>query len=505
MELNHNKPLNKYHVLLAFILLAATIIQLRYFNMNTAIWHDEGEYLATMKAIATHLPYDINPQRPPLFPLLGGLLFKLFNSELFIRILLLLIPSILSIYFAYRLTSLLYNKRIALMTAAMMSVFYMQIFYTARVLVDVPLMLLTSLNLIYFWKGHIINDSRKHMILFGLLLGISFLTKFTAALTGIAVLFYLLITEKLKFLKNKNMWYGFFAFLVVFVPYIIWSKITFNRYFAFFLATHVLSQPAQTTTLPIAWPMLQFFYIFPKLIFFIIFLIGCLTFVDLVLGFDLILKEKENKLKPDLLVILYLLIFFGYFVFIERPQNFATDRWFLPASVFMFMIIAKGFDFLYLNIWKTSKSKIVAITAVAIILLLGSYVQLGQADMLMKEKKDTYRLVREAALWMKENSKSSDVIISASSPETAYYSERRTVGFGYEKDFIKEKIIELKPKFYVLSIFEQQPDYAVQILADYKDKLIPVKSYTLSPNDKPAMVIFTFKDYNFVESNETKP
>jgi len=56
--------------ILAFIILVAIIIRLKYTWINSAEWWDAGEYLTTARHWAFGIPYEINSQRPVLFPLI---------------------------------------------------------------------------------------------------------------------------------------------------------------------------------------------------------------------------------------------------------------------------------------------------------------------------------------------------------------------------------------------------------------------------------------------------
>ena len=73
---------------------------------------------------------------------------------------------------------------------------------------------------------------------------------------------------------------------------------------------------------------------------------------------------------------------------------------------------------------------------------------------LIEGKKTSYWQVKEAGLWMKENSNLSDVMISNSIPQIQYYSERNT----YMAKNISH-LESLKPKYIMVSVFERSADW----------------------------------------------
>src|SRR3989344_8471650 len=81
----------KYHLYIFFaILIFAFYLRLKYFNINTAIWYDEGSYLNMAKRIGLNLSYlndDYYFRRTFFIPLFFALIYKIFgNAEIWLRI-----------------------------------------------------------------------------------------------------------------------------------------------------------------------------------------------------------------------------------------------------------------------------------------------------------------------------------------------------------------------------------------------------------------------------------
>src|SRR3989338_11036145 len=82
---------DKYYLYIFFaILLFSFYLRLKYYNINTAIWYDEGSYLNMAKRIGLGLDYlndDYYFRRTFFLPLLFALIYKLFgNAEILLRI-----------------------------------------------------------------------------------------------------------------------------------------------------------------------------------------------------------------------------------------------------------------------------------------------------------------------------------------------------------------------------------------------------------------------------------
>ena len=116
------------------VVVLAVIVRLYYFFLtdDQTLWWDEAEYMATAKHWAFGVPYDLNPQRPPLFQLLAALLLKIGFEEFALKFLLVLVPSVALIIATYYLGKELYNHKIALASAIGVSFVWSLLFWSAR-------------------------------------------------------------------------------------------------------------------------------------------------------------------------------------------------------------------------------------------------------------------------------------------------------------------------------------------------------------------------------------
>ena len=474
------------------VLLGSIIIRIYYFFITKTqpAWYDETDYLSMALHWASNIPYYVNPQRPPLLPFLEFLVFNLGLGEITIKLILILF-SVGVVILTYLMGKEMYDKKVGLIASIIIAVFWEALFNTTRLHVEIPLLFFTYLSLLFFWKGYIKKEKRSYTWLFGVFLALAFLTKYTIFLFGLVLLLFLLITERFKFLKNKDLWISVLLFLIILIPYFTWAYFSFNTPFPFLKAGG--KGDVGRSLIESSKEIFGYVPFFLEKIFLIIFLIGLIgLLIRLFLGLDILIKREDKKLESDFFNILFIIMFTFYFAFVMRGGE---DRWILPIALPLLLIVGKGFSFLYDFIKKYNKY--LALGIIIILISIGTYEQIKQADFIIKNKKDTYLQVKEAALWMKENSNPKDKIFSVSLPQTFYYSERETWSYTEDKshNFISntglfEKFLfEEKPRYLTVSIFEYLPPWIVPYIDEHENMFKPVQGYFTQDN-KPLLIIY---------------
>src|SRR3989344_1433070 len=315
---NKTKEFIKNHIGIILIMIFGLIIRVYFFILtkNQATWWDESEYISVGLHWFFGIPYELNPQRPPLLSLLEGLILYFGGTEILMKIILEIIPSTLLILISYLIVKEMYNKRLALVVALFTSVFWLILFNTVRLHADLPLLFLSYLGILFFWKGYVKKQKNYYIWLTGVFIALAFLTKLTGVLFGLIILAFLIITEKLRFLKNKHLWISLILMFLVLLPYFIWQINQYGSPTAFFSGSHVLREPGSIGNKPIAWYVLNWIPWMLHTPLFILFLIGLLTLYTLFLSLDLILKNKSNEKYNDLLIFLWILLTLTYFIFL---------------------------------------------------------------------------------------------------------------------------------------------------------------------------------------------
>ncbi len=440
-----------------FIILIATIllvIRIYYFviTLDQPAWWDEGDYLNIARQWAFGSPaWDINPLRPLLFSFLVAILFKVGFGEFFIR----LIPffaSIISIVLVYFIGKDLYDRRIGLVSAFMLASFWSFLFFSYRMLVDVPVAMLWLLALFFFIRGYELNK-RIFLWLSIPTLVLGFLMKYTGALLGFILLAYLFVIYRLKPLKNRNLWISLGAGILVSLPFFWYEWKKFGHPLAFYISAiggraasprsgwQTLIDYIKTTIPHVETAFLVLFFIGFAIILF-----------ELIIGFDLLWKNKEQKLRANFFLFLTFLIPFLYIVSLGYGA-YIEERYLFIMYPFMFIIAAKGLFTVTDYIKKYSK--IIAVLLIIGVLAFGFYENFAHGNKLIKQKKVSFIQVKEAAEWVRDHSEKDDIIfVHHTQAEFQYASNRQARSIpGINETELIQAMKKIRPKFLVMNIF----------------------------------------------------
>jgi len=481
---------DKYYLYIFFaILLFSFYLRLKYYNINTAIWYDEGSYLNMAKRIGLGLDYlndDYYFRRTFFIPLFFAFLYKISgNTEFLLRISELLF-STGSVIFTYLLIKEMFDKRYAVLSSFVLGVSWLSLFFTSRLLTNGPDLFFMTGGLYFFWKGYANNKQKYNIYLAGLFFGMGIFTRFASIIMLMPLFIYMMAREKLGFLKNKNVWIMIFIIFLILTPFFI-------KFFSYkdagagvggFLKHYFYGRDILIFNY-----LLDIAYIL-KGFFIILFVIGLAYFLDLFLAPDMILKDENIRKKLFILIWLLLpTIIFGLIT------SMVEERYLMLTLPFMAFLIVHGCMIItkYLKL-----SNNLATIVLFILLMGGAYSQVTFADSLIKDKKDSFVQLRYAGEWLKQNTKTTDYIIASGQPELMYYSERNIESFtATEQEFQEKKISKFKPKYMILTKLEPSPEWTYNYPEKNQDKLKPVMVFFFdSEQKKPAVVIYEFIAYS---------
>jgi 4-amino-4-deoxy-L-arabinose transferase-like glycosyltransferase len=477
---------NRDNLILLGVLVFALAIRLYYFFLTNhqTLWWDEAEYMSYSNFWAFGIPYELSLQRIPSFQLIAALLLKIGFGETFIKFSLVLIPSVVLVYAVYLLGKEMFSAKIGLIAAFLTSVSWTLLFWGARVQPDYLSMLFQVLSIFFMWK-YWKSPKVKSMIWAGIFAGLGFHFKVSGLLVPMAFGLFIFFKDGFSAFKNKHYYYFVIAFLVVLLPYFIWSQITFGTATAFKqgYSAQVISSA------PFAWAgNINLFYTLTEGVLFILFLAGVLLSLKFLLYFDVIMKHRRKIFDPNIFSILMLVLITGFYVFYIRASQ---DRWVFLWLPFIFFLIGNVLVFIFDNLKKYNK--ILALGVVLGLLAFGGYSQLSHADFLIRDKLPTYEPVKQAALWMKANSGPEDVILSMSRPQTTYYAEREVYHQWHElgKENLEEFLVERRPKYVTVSVFERHTDIWTSWVDENQDRLTPVQVYYADAEQQnPLLIIY---------------
>ncbi len=499
---------NPYNLALVGIFIFLFLIRLYYFYLtkNQPLWWDEAEYMSTAKSFAGIIPvvYHLALNRFPGFPLLASLFYMVgINNEVVLRFLLTFIPSIIAVVLMYIvLVSMYPDKRIALASTLIFSVLWEHVFYSNRFHTENLSLIFEFLAIIILFRVYLRNKNlyffkTKYALLWISLFSILSIIFRSANMVFIPVMAIFLIIVNLYNLPRKSRFYSTIGLIVLIL--------------AGFILTHFLAQKYAFVNQfyhyesPIYWGALSVFYgyyqslipFLPSILFYA-FLLGVITIIYGLVIFPeglsrLSKKTEDSQYKANIFNLILILGFLFFFIFMLRPGGLEY-RWFFAFLPGMFAFTTFGLIKLGDFCQFLFKIKHLSVFLILILLFLGGYTQFNHADMIVRNKLDSYSQVKDSGFWMKENSNLQDIIISGSIFQHAYYSERKVESFPQNESDFNKIIEESKPRYIVISAFQPLPQWTYEWPNKNPDKVAPVKAYFADSEKKqPLLIVYEFK------------
>lgn len=486
----------KAFFLLLLILLFALGIRIYYLFIveNQPIWWDEGEYLSTAKHWAFNVPYQLSPQRPPLFQALITLTFLAGLNETLIKFLLVVIPSVFLVYLVYLLGKEMFNEKIGLIVSFLTAIHWSLLFWTTRFQPDIFTMCFQVLAIFFMWKywKSESKNKQKLIILAGFFSALAFYFKVSALLVPLSFAVFILIKDRISAFKNKDYYIFSISFLITLLPYFIWAYLTFEDPFAF---RQGYSDAALSNSIPFGWYTLNFFYYFTQTVFFVLFIIGLILSLEFFLYLDLLVKNKKKCFSPEIFGIVVLLVVTSFYIFYIRG---AEDRWLFLWLPFIFIFTAKALIFIYDVIKKQNEY----FSLIALFIMLGfiTFSQLSIANELIILKKESYSHVKLAGEWLKSYANKHDKVLTSAYPQIVYYSELNITHLTSKyknPDLFKELIETTKPRFLVFLIGEFLPEEAINSwLQQNQNKTKAVQVYYSDPEKEKVIGVILEINWN---------
>ena len=492
-----------YIIIITSIFALAFILRLYYFNMTQAVWWDEAEYLTRAKYYAGLVTTgeDIwSPRRPFLIPIIWTILYKIGSTEVVLRFTELLF-SMGSIVLTYLTGKEIFGKKAGMIASLGMAVMNLHLFLTARLLMDLPAATMILATAYVFYKYYLNQEHPKKLWLIGLMLGLSMSIKATSVLIIIPIIILILIKEGKRFLINKNIYIiGSFALLTL-SPYLLYVMSTLNK-------INILSETTgigqnrfvtiQQFISNITGALISYAMVIPselKIIFTIFLLIGLYIFLDVIIGFDILIKKKDNLLIKKAFLFLWplvFLLFFGLFT-----KSYTEPRYILPMFPALFIIMAMGI----IKVTKLIKNKQISIILTILILTIAGFSQISFADDLIKNKAYSFYQIKPAGLWVNSNLNAGEsAMVNSNQMEFLYYIEHNVFGSAATEEETIQSIKDKKPVYYIISIFYQfNPEWHYKLPEKYPEVFIPVQAYFLDPEKKQVAVVIYKIDYKTLE------
>lgn len=490
---------NKYNIYLVLILIVAFIIRIVYFILTKQqpLWWDEAEYGLKAKSFAFGTPSTgWAAERELVIPFLFSIIFKLGLGEIGIRTLQFLM-SFVTVFLTYVMVKKYLGKKRALFATFMMSVFWLHIFFSQRVVLYTWAVLLYLLISISFYKGYFEN-SKKWLYAFGAISAIALQTYFSSGFLLIGIFMFLLLVERSNFLKRKELWITACIFLLFLAPYAIYSQLTYG----FPIPRLAVGTRAMISEHGPGLRMIfGFLTMMPRLLGKLataLFALAAFFFVSkFILGFDIILKNRSKKMLSRLyifFVIFWVLVFYTFFAM--RAGSAAGegfyDAFIMSTFPFIFALIS-DFSFNTRKFLNKYYKHLFSILLILFIIIFSVY-HIQTSDSSIKAKINSYDSVREGGIWIKDHTTINDVVVSRSRPQNTYYGERLTYGYNVSRGDFERLVEDKRPKYLIDSIWESRREWTDEYISDNQERLVPVKGYFLDAEQtRPSLIIYEIK------------
>ena len=516
---------DNYDKVFIAVLVLAFLIRFWVFlkTLNQPLWWDAADYLTTAKRWAGFNLNNIWYYRRGFFwALFCALFFKIGLGETTIRFTELLFSTGI-VAVSYFLVKDMFNKKLALLTTIGLTFSWVILFFSGRVLTDIPSAFFLLTSVLLFWKGYVLKQGNKFLYLFAVFYAISVLTRMQYLMFAIPILIFIFTKEKFSMFKNKKLWVAAAIFILFLIPQVILYSSHYgnpvtdilSHYFGIQVSSEI---PVNIT--PGFSNVFDYFLDLPYILtlpVFLLFIIGIFYFfASLFLGFDRIFTDEH--IQNQFFVFLWIAI---AFLFLGYMTMYVEQRYIIQTLPFVFLVAFSPLSSLpqfFSSKFSISK-KISVLLVCTILIFLMIYPAIGflkntksnlsWSKELIEAKSTSYLEVKQAGEWIKQNSLPEDIILSVSLPQTMYYSERKTYPFDIgsqdmcardtalcnkysegEKGF-EEFIKENKPKYLIVSAFEVHPDWTNSYINNNQQSLIPVQAYM--QNQQPVLVIYQFK------------
>lgn len=386
--------------------------------------------------------------RPPVIPYLLGVSFMLFGVNETVADNLFLLISMLSILVVYALASLLYNPRIGFLTAFFFGLSPIHMFWSINhiKLLDIPLMTCMTLTILLVYLA-VKRNSIHLYILSGLMLTISFLTKYPGGVLYPLLFGYIILstgaTNKQKF---RAITIIFLSSLLTLTPWFFYNMGVYGNPVGSIIAEMELDKLTMILNGKHLNPLSTLNYYVDILIGFGVVLI-LLAFI----GFIISLNRRSGS---DILVLSYILILL--FVF-HILRFYELPRYLLPLLPFLSLLCAIGFNYL-LNFFTKLKTfscywviLVMFLVALPIIhmLLISSSTYILYKSVPTLEITNRYPLIhRMLDTVLKKTTPPGAVVASPKFTQTNFYSDRLTTPLYTDE----ESINHFNISFFAISV-----------------------------------------------------
>ncbi len=462
------KLISEKSILVLFcIFLFAIYIRLKYAFLP-GMWVDEGRYAVIGRALLEHpLSYSTRMHGtitsfPPLFPFLLFLSQLIFGAGDFAVRIVNPFLGALSVVATYFLARHLFNKKVGLISAALMAVAPYNLFFSDRVLLEIPHLLFFTLTIAFFYVGWEKNKE-KYLYASAVFLALGTLTKQPGLIAAVVILSYLIVFYRLEWIKNKSLWKSLLVFVLLMTPWSIRSLHACDKIFC--EASHAIVWfKTEGGGLDVVHDYLYYVKLLP-------WLLNSYVFLVFLMGLTLSLRHKKQTAL--------LLLWFLWVLFVFSITAVKVPRYVISIIVPAIILTSNGIYEISKQVFRDRHLRMTTILTITLVLMYFSYAQ--GIDMIVS-KSPAFSKLKDAGMFF-ENMPSDIVIVSATPQIIAFYGgDKKVLTYPKNKEDFEEYLYKNNASYVVLDAYERtQPRWTFEHVPN-QEYLIPVRAYTQNGN-----------------------
>ncbi len=380
----------KNTILLGLILIFALVLRLVFFTgvdesdslsyVEFANMLSQGESLKDVKPHGFRLGI--------IFPV--AVLYSTLGVSGFTSSILILLISLASIVLIYKFGVMLFNQKVGLLSAFLLSFFPLDVVYSTKFMTDLPSAFFVALSVYFFLKSEKVDKKKSansYCLFSGLSLGIAYLMK---ELSLIIALFFIIYTFYNKKIENRYFLIPLGFILIISLEFVFFFKLTGNPFFRYSAISSDWANAIIETNMygrgdfPIG--LFHYFYF----IFTDHFLVLFYSFIFVSVFYCIANRKKETY--PMLFWFIPLLLYLSF-----GSANITKYVLIPAASRFLFIINVPGILLLshFLSQKEPSIKKILMPSILALLLATSiGYIYLSEHRFVLDDERDAYKYLK---------------------------------------------------------------------------------------------------------------
>jgi 4-amino-4-deoxy-L-arabinose transferase-like glycosyltransferase len=401
------------------VLLAALAVRIYYFVLTRGqpVWWDEAEYLLAARAAVEGTPMTgFFSGRPMLLSWVLSASFAVGAGELGARVFYVAI-SFAGVVLVYSVGRRLHGALAGLVAALLFSTIYIHVFYTNRVLTEVPHVTACLLGVDLLLSG------RPRRVAWSVpLLVIGALTRFPAALLFFVVALWAALHGRARLLRSRPFLLSLVLGALTAAPYLVWATVTRgDPLFAYKASSFHMPDLGLADGIEGLRFYLRLAYGTLGPVLSAVLAVGVLRALRFVVWPRRVLVDGDPALSAGLLLVVWIATPVLYFSFFLRPLDDRFTILSVPPA-----LIAIGEATAWLAGLVTRRHRVLAPALALAAGAAGALHLVRHTDRLIRNKLPSYGEVRAAGLWLRERAGPGAVVMTRSEPQITYYAGRRT-------------------------------------------------------------------------------